>query len=315
MRPPGPPDPIVLSPRLPAAMAEASRSRADQTMRGIALTVASYAVFAVSDATVKWLVADFPVLQVLFVRSFIVCVLAVTLGGRQRLFDLARSPNKGWLALTGATVLCAFFFYFTAARSLGLAQLVTIYFAAPAIVVVLTVVVLRERVRPARWLATLVGFAGVVIAADPTSGGSLLPAAAALASAFFWAVSQLLIRKVSSLEPAFNQMLVSNMVFVAAASVTLPWTWVQPEGLSIALMLILGVAGAIAQFLLYEAFRYAPATVLAPIEYTALVWATLLGYLIWHDVPALNVFAGAALIVLGSVGLVWAERRQGAGPA
>ena len=157
------------------------------------------------------------------------------------------------------------------------------------------------------------GFAGVLVAADPTSAVSLAPAATAIASAFFWAISQLLIRKVSSMEPAYNQMLVSNLVFVAAASVTLPWTWIPPQGFSIVLMLGLGVAGAVAQTLLYEAFRYAPATVLAPIEYTALVWATLLGYLIWHDVPSLNVFVGAALIMLGSAGLVWSERRQARG--
>lgn len=257
--------------------------------------------------------ADFPVLQVLFARSLIVCILAVVFGGPSRLIALARSANKGWLVLTGAVVLLAFFCYFTAARFLGLAQLVTIYFAAPAIVVVLSVVVLRERVAPARWGAAGLGFVGVLVAADPTSSVTLMPAGFALASAFFWAIAQLLIRKVSALEPAFNQMLVSNLVFAAVTSVTLAWDWVPPGPGSLGLMLLLGVAGAVAQYLLYDAFRYAPATVLAPIEYTALIWAFGLGYLIWHDVPRLNVVAGAALIVLSSAGLVWSESRRAGG--
>lgn len=272
--------------------------------------VVSYAVFALSDATVKWLVADFPVLQVLFVRSVIVCALGLVFGGPTRLRALASSRNKVGLVTTGCVVLLAFFCYFTAARSLGLAQLVTIYFAAPVIVVVLSVVVLGERVHTSRWLAVGVGFAGAIVAADPTTSVTLVPAGFALASAFFWAISQLVIRRVSRLEPAFNQLLVSNIVFAFATSFTLPKLWVTPDLLSLGLMLFLGLAGAVAQFLLYDAFRYAPATVLAPIEYTGLIWAFSLGYLIWGDIPRLNVFAGAILIVLGSVGLIWSERRR-----
>ncbi|MFO1147404.1 MAG: DMT family transporter [Alsobacter sp.] len=291
-------------------MPDPAPSRADQTSKGIALMLASYAAFSLSDATVKWLVADFPVLQVLFARSLIVCSLAAVFGGRERLAGLARSRNKGWLVLTGVAVLGAFFCYFSAARDLGLAQLVTIYFAAPVIVAVLSVVVLRERVGPMRWIAIVVGFAGAIVAANPTGAVTLVPAGFALASALLWAISQLLIRKTSTLEPAFNQMVVSNLVFTLAASVSVAWGWAAPDRFSLMLMLALGVAGAVAQFLLYEAFRYAAASVLAPIEYTALLWAFTLGYLIWHDVPAWNVVVGAGLIVLGCAGLVWSERRR-----
>ena len=111
-------------------------------------------------------------------------------------------------------------------------------------------------------------------------------------------------------ETTTNQMLISNALFALACLVALPFLWKTPDLNGLALMILLGLAGGFGQFLLFESFRYAPASAIAPIEYTALVWAFLLGFLVWSEVPPLPVFIGASLIVGACLALVWSESRR-----
>jgi drug/metabolite transporter (DMT)-like permease len=132
---------------------------------GIVLTIAGYFLFSLQDATVKWLVAGYPVTQILFMRSVTIVVLCLLLGRARLVRRCLHSRNKLALLLRGALILTAWLCYYTAARSLQLAQLVTIYFAAPLIVTVLSVLILRERVRWSRWIGVALGFMGVAVAA------------------------------------------------------------------------------------------------------------------------------------------------------
>lgn len=284
----------------------------DNPLKGMALTAMGYGLFSLQDAIVKWLVDAYAVPQILFIRSVVIVSAACLVGGRGNLAALARSRNKAALAIRAALILVAWLFYYSAARNLGLAQLTTLYYAAPIVVVALSSVILKEKVGLARWLAVTIGFGGVLLAARP--GGSVDPVSAgmALLAALCWALSTILVRLISRSETTSAQMLVSNALFALACAVTLPWTWKSPDLFSLSLMLGLGAAGGVGQFLLYEGFRYAPASTVAPVEYTGFVWAFALGYLIWADIPQLNVVAGAVLIVLGSLGLVLFERRSAA---
>jgi S-adenosylmethionine uptake transporter len=105
-------------------------------------------------------------------------------------------------------------------------------------------------------------------------------------------------------------MMATSFLFVVACGAMLPWLWKTPDLFGWVLMIGLGVVAAAGQYLLYEGFRHAPASTLAPMEYSGLVWAFLYGYLIWSEVPTVNVVAGAVLIVASSLMLVWWERRQ-----
>lgn len=279
-------------------------------MRGIGSVALGYGLFSIQDATVKWLVASYAVPQILFTRSLVIILFALCLGGRRDLVALRQSRSKLSLAVRAGLILVAWLSYYTAARSLGLAQLTTIYFASPIIVVFLSVVILKERVNAARWLAVLAGFGGVALASNPTGAVDLAPAGMALFAACCWGMSVILVRLISRSESTSLQMLVSNGFFAVACATTLFWTWRPPDLFSLALMLGLGVAGGLGQFFLWEGFRNAPASVVAPIEYTGLVWAFIYGYLIWADVPAPTVFAGAGCIVCSSLALVWFERRR-----
>ena len=289
----------------PVDLTVADSAAASARLKGIGLSVLGYACFSVQDATVKWLVARYPVPEILLMRSLVIIVIALGIGRRRTLSRLLNSRNKWALVLRAGLVLAAWLSYFTAAPRLGLAELTTLYFAAPVIAVVLSVVMLRERVDLPRWGAVAAGFAGVVLAANPARTVALGPAGLALFAAGCWGLSVILVRLISRTETTANQMLVSNGLFAIACAAMLLWRWTTPDPFGFALMIGLGVVGGLGQFLLYEGFRFAPASLLAPIEYTGLVWAFLYGYLIWGEIPGLNVFAGAGLIVAGSLFLFW----------
>jgi len=282
-------------------------------MAAIALAVVGYFLFSVQDAAVKWLVADHTVWEILLVRSLTITLLCLAIGRTALTRQVLLSTNKGPLLLRGAVILGAWLCYYRAARDLQLAELVTIYFAAPLMVTALSVLLLKEQVRWQRWAATGVGFAGVIVACQP--GGDVTTAAVLLTllAALLWAYSNILVRRISAFETTMMQMLFSNAAFVVFCAVTLPWTWTWPGAVEIALMVAIGIAGAAAQYILLESFRLAPASLIAPFEYTSLLSAFALSFLIWGDVPRAPVFLGAALIIASGalvIGTEWLDGRK-----
>ena len=278
-------------------------------LTGIGLASAGYACFAVQDATVKWLVASYSVPQILFLRSVVIVAMSLVFARATGAAPFWQSRNLAWLVLRAIVLLGAWLCYYAAARSLGLAEMTTLYFVAPILVVVLSILVLRERVTAARWIAVIAGFAGVVIVADPAERPDLAPTLLVLAAAFMWAWSVILVRVVSRKDSTLSVMAVSSLFFVIACGAMLPFVWRTPDLLGWGLIFGFSLASALGQYLVYEGFRYAPASALAPVEYTGLVWAFFYGYMVWADVPTAKVVLGAALIVASSLGLVWWERR------
>lgn len=272
-------------------------------MTGIGLAIAGYAAFSAQDAIVKWLVVHYSVFEILFVRSlFIVGIaLAVTRG---RSFAAALgNRTRTMLLVRSAMILVAWLSYYTAARDLPLADLVTLYFAAPIFVVLLSLLILREKVTVARWIAAVVGFAGVILAVDPSGSVSMVPAALALIGAFTWAWTTILVRIISRTENTTTTMTASNLLFAVACAIALPWVWQTPTLPHFAVMALLGIMGGAGQFLVFEGFRHAPASAIAPFEYSGLIWAFVWGYAIFAEVPRIVVFTGAALILASGVGL------------
>lgn len=286
-----------------------SGSRKKGPIAGIALACAGYACFSLQDAMVKWLVASYEVPEILFMRSLVIVLVAGVLVRYRRHPSIFRSPYRGTVVLRAGLMLLAWLLFYNAARYLGLAELTTLYFSAPIIVMALSIFVLGEKVHAGRWIACIGGFIGVAIAANPSHSPNLLPAAMCLVAGFCWAWSTILIRLVSRSETTLTQMYATSLIFGIACALSFPWTWKTPDASGWALMLTLGVISTIGQFLLYEGFRYAPASTLAPIEYSGLVWAFVYGYVIWAEIPATNVFAGALLIIASSFLLILWERR------
>ena len=291
-------------------MIPSHESHSGSVLAGVGFGIAGYGVFSLQDAAVKWLVTDHTVWQVLFVRSVTLTLLLVLIARPAGITVALRSRNKGAMLVRAPVILGAWLCYYTAARELGLAELTTLYYAAPILVIVLSILLLKERVHGARWLAVAIGFAGVIVAANPANRPDLLPAALVLIAAALWAWSSILVRQIMARESTLTQMLVGNAAFAVMSGVAMPWFWDMPDAFGWGLMIGLGLLGGVGQYFLFEGFRFAPASAMAPTEYTSLIWAFLLGFAIWGDVPAPSVFIGAGLIVLGSLVLVVTEHRR-----
>ncbi|MGQ3279951.1 MAG: DMT family transporter, partial [Shinella sp.] len=250
---------------------------------GILLTLFAYFLFSVQDASVKWLVVALPVWQILFVRSVTIFLLCFAFGGRPILRAARHSPVLKPLFLRNLLLLAAWLSYYTAARDLGLAELTTLYYASPVVMTILSVPILGEKVPGYRWLAVATGFVGVVIACGVAVKGIelSLPVYLALQAAIFWAIATVLLRKTALQERTQVQMTISSGLFVLYTALVVPFVWQPISAVDLALMAGTGVLAGIGQFALFEGMRRAPVSVLAPFEYTSLVWAFALGYLIW----------------------------------
>ena len=185
----------------------------------------------------------------------------------------------------------------------------TIYFGSPVLVTILAIPLLGERVGPAQWIAVVLGFAGVVVAANPAGASFSFATVLALVASALWACAIILLRRLSLAAGTFLQIFFTNLIYLPVTGVGAWLTWTSPDPFTFVLLLLTGVVGGVAQLASFEAIRRAPASVLAPFEYTALVWAFVFGYLVWGDVPRTEVFVGAAMIAASGLLVVVAMRR------
>jgi drug/metabolite transporter (DMT)-like permease len=279
----------------------------ERVVAGILFAGLSYFLFTVHDAVIKLLVVAIPVWQVLFFRSVTILAGCLIFGGRPIFAEAARSPIVKPMFLRSFLIMTAWLCYYTAARDLQLAELTTIYYAAPIIVTVFSIFMLGEKVPLIRWGAVAIGFVGVFIACDPASLGISLPVLLVLTAALLWGLAIVLMRKIAMQEKSIIQMVLSNGFFLVITGLPLVYLWTTPTLRETGLLVGAGVLAGFAQFTLFEGMKRAPASVIAPFEYTALVWSFLLGYLIWGDVPRSGVFVGACLIIGAGLVIVASE--------
>jgi drug/metabolite transporter (DMT)-like permease len=262
------------------------------------------------DAAIKWLVADIPVYEVLFFRSATVLTVCLAVGGPALLRHAATTKLKPQLLFRGLVNLAAWLCYYSAAKTLPLAQLLCLYFAAPLIVTVMARQILKENVTASRWLSVGIGFIGVLFASDPFGVSASTATVLVLIAAALWGFGAILMRQIAHHDAAtMLQMLSVNAVFFICTGIICVVHWQSVTPSQLAMLFGVGLLGGIAQYLVYETIRLIQASVMATVEYSALPWAFLLGYLIWSDIPALPVFLGAGLIFLAGAILVRSERR------
>jgi len=280
----------------------------DRVLSGILLTSVAYLLFSAQDASIKLLVTSISVWQILFLRSTFILIGCAAAGGPDLFRDAARSPIFFAMLIRSLIILVAWICFYSAARHLQLAELTTIYFAAPVIVTILSVLILGEDVPLFRWIAVAVGFAGVFVACDPARLGLSMPVVLVLTAAFLWALSIVLLRKIALNERTSIQLVINNGFLLLVAGIPLVMFWQTPNLQQLALLVLVGMFGGIAQFMLFEGMKRAAASVIGPFEYTSLVWSFVFGYLIWRDVPRVEVFFGAALIALAGIIMIAGER-------
>ncbi|MBR8657205.1 DMT family transporter [Achromobacter sp. Marseille-Q0513] len=285
-------------------------ARPSSAAAGIACVMAGIFFLTLSDANAKWLGASYHPLQILFLRALIalpvVTALALWLGGRR---VLRTGHLRLHLARGAINVVSACCFYL-GLNSLPLAEATAIAFAAPLFVTALSVFVLKERVDSRRWLAVLAGFAGVLIIVRPGTdafqAATLLP----LTTAMLYAVMMTTARGISPSEG----MLTTTFYIVAGqflcSILTLPWVWQAPAVADLPYFAGVALFSTLGLTLITQAFRIAPASVVAPFDYTGLIWATVLGWVFWREAPDALAYLGAAFIAGSGIYIALREARS-----
>ena len=298
--------------------APATRSLPVQAFIYYALGVFS---FSVVDAATRLLRVDYDLgtWQITFltrIPSLLVAV-AVTMQATGSPFRVQTKFFRMHM-LRGAFVLLTTTTFFAALKYLPLADCIVIAFAAPIFVTALSGPMLGEKVGWRRWSAVGVGFAGVVVAVDPAGswgGETGLGIGLVLVSALAYALTLVTLRRLSGKEHTHNLLFYSTAFTIVVAAPFGIWEW-QPIGWTAAgVMVIQGLASVAGQLAMIRAFRFGEASMLAPIEFTSLIWATSLGFWFWGDLPTVAVLVGAALIIGASLYIAHREARLGRKPA
>jgi drug/metabolite transporter (DMT)-like permease len=280
------------------------------SLRGIAMGAGAYSLFAFHDALIKGIIMDVPVVQIVFLRSVVIVVGCLALSRGAVVADLKRSSGKGLILLRAGLTLAAWCMYYTMGRYLELAAMTTLYYVAPVITLILAVIFLRERLTLPRVSAAILGFVGVVVACNPATLNIAWPELFVLGAAALWACAMIVMRSIPRTDSALAQIFGINGFNVLVMGAVAALTWQPMDLRTLSIVVITGAMGGAAQYLLVNAARLVPAGVLGTVEYSALVWAFLFGYLFWHEIPALYVYVGAVLIVAAGAFVAFSEQRR-----
>lgn len=278
-------------------------------LQGIVWMCAGVFCLAVGDAISKWLGETYSPIQIIFFRCLIalplIALIAHFNGGLRKL--TTRRPGihlvRGLIA-TG-TMLC-FVFGLTL---LPLAETTAIAFAAPLFVTLLSVPLLGERVERLPLVAAIVGFIGVLVIVRPGSGGFQLGALVVVAAAVFYALLMITARRYGVREYLWAMVFYVTLVPLLVTAAMLPWVWQVPWAVHWWGFIGAGIFGVGAMACLTLAFRHSPAALVAPFDYTAMIWAVLLGWWFWGEVPDLWVYAGTTIIIGSGLAIAYHEQR------
>lgn len=281
----------------------------ESTLSGIGLMLLAIFCWTVMDALAKFLGDSYGTAQIACLRSvFGLVVVLVLILPRAGIVSL-RVQRPAWQFARAALGAGAMFGFFHALKTLPLADVVVIGFASPIIVTAMSVPVLGEKVGGVRWAAVLVGFAGVVIVLRPGAGlfdpAALIALGATLCYAMMTVSARLLRNTESSAVLTVWPLLgpiVLGFIFMLPA-------WQTPTAGAWGLFALMGLLGGIAFIAAVASLRRAAAVVVVPFEYSAIIWATLIGYFVWQDVPKSNTLAGAAIVIAAGVFIALRELR------
>ena len=260
----------------------------------------SVCTFSVMDLLVKWS-SDYPTGEVLFFRGFFGLLPTYFLIPKNKLktfYTTERSKEHLFRCLMGLIALIAIV---VALRELPLAVVVSLSYAAPLFITVLSIFLLSEKVGVFRWLAVIIGFVGVIIIAEPGFKGMnylyFLPLIFCIGMAFV----TITIRKLSTTEPIWLISIFFTITISIAGLATIPMGWKMPNFQDFILLALIGITGGSANLFLTQSYKLSEVSLVAPLKYLALVFAIFFGYFIWNEIPTIKTLIGASLVVLASL--------------
>ncbi len=300
--------------------------RVGRTVGGILCLLAGIAVFSVQDLILKLMSGNYPLHQAMVLRSLAALPVLTWLAHRNG--GLGTLVTSGWRQMLGRGALnvCSYGAYYMAVAALPLAITVALFFTAPLMITALSILFLGERVTPARWVALLTGFAGVLIILRPGSAVFDWAAVLPLLAGLFYGAAQVWIRRLGARDTAAAMSFHSTLVFLVGATALslvfgsgrfdsgaggslgfLMRGWVSPGGRDLLLMCLCGPIAAAGLTLLAQAYRMAEAHIVAPFEYSALFWALVWGWLFWQDWPDRMAWVGIAVLVAAGLFLLYGD--------
>ena len=291
-------------------------------LKAVLLKLTSAFLFSVMAAFVRFVSDTVPLGQIVFCRSFFAILPVVIIyAWRRELGAAFRTSRPFGHFARGMISVAGMFFNFAALARLPIVDVTTITFASPLITVALSAWILKERVRAYRWSAVAIGFVGVLVMLWPhldvaryTSAANAVAtvgAILALLSAFTNAGSVIQTRRLTDTETTSSIVLYFSLFSALGGLVTLPFGWIVPSLPQLGALVGLGVFGGLSHILLTESYRYAPASLVAPLDYTALLWAFLIGYWFFGELPTGTVYVGSAIVAGSGLFVIWRERQLG----
>jgi drug/metabolite transporter (DMT)-like permease len=281
----------------------------ERRLQAIATMIAAVAVFSFMDGVLKFFAMRYPPMEVAALRgatSLPFTLAPVLIAGRMRDLVPRRWPMH---LLRGALSVVVIGGFIYAVRSLSLANAYSVFLSAPLLVAALSVPLLRERLDWRNWVAILIGLAGVLVMLRPTTSGlASFGAVAALIGAAAYALSGIAVRVLTRTDTTVSVVFWTISLMTVFATVVAAPGWVAIEPAHWKWLLALGVLAATGQYLITEAFRSAPPSVVSPFEYTALLWGVGIDRVVWQVLPSARVCLGGGIVIASGLYLIWHAR-------
>jgi drug/metabolite transporter (DMT)-like permease len=284
--------------------------RVEDIRLGILYMVASVFLFSIQNAIGKWLAQSYPIPMLVFFRSFVALLpsfLLVMRAGGLRVMRTNRLGGQfGRAVIWGGSNVASFFGF----HLLPVADAIALTFAAPLFLTALSYPILKERVSRERWIAVSVGFVGVLVMARPSGAENALGVAGAVTCAVCNAVGTLTVRDLCRTEHSASIVTWTAIFMTLMALPALPFFWVTPTPVDFLLFCSIGLIGSVSQYWTTQALSYAPAAAVSPFNYTALIWSSIIGFVVWSEVPTTPIIIGSAIVTLTGLYLLRSESRR-----
>jgi drug/metabolite transporter (DMT)-like permease len=291
------------------------------TGKGIVLKLISAVLFAVMSALIRYLGARYPIGEVVFYRSaFAIVPVVAVYAWRGELAAVVRTERPLGQASRGALSIVGMFCNFGALARLPLIESNAISFTSPLFSVAFAALILKERVRVYRWSAVIIGFIGVLVMLAPHLSGDELTVAMASATSVAGVVyamagslanagTVIQTRRLTKSETTSSIVFYFSLSCALAGLVTSPFGWLSPTTGEFAALVGIGFLGGTAHIFLTESYRYASASVVAPFDYTSMIWALVLGYAMFGETPTPMIILGSAIIAAAGLFVIWREHQ------
>jgi len=283
--------------------------RQERVPLAIVFMLVATILFAGSSALSKWLVAAYPIGEMLFVRAATALIGSSLVILPMTGLAVFRTKRLRDHMVRGISQSCAQTFLIIAFSLMPLASAVAINFSAPLFATVAAVVFLKETVGPVRWGALIIGFLGVLLVTSPGVDTFQTGSLFALANAILFGTVTVGVRGMTATESTETLTMYQMVILTAVFSVALPFGWVTPTLPDWGAMVANGLGNALGQYLWTRALHLAPTSAVVPFNYFSLVWAIILGFLVWGDIPSVALLAGSAIVVGSGMFLLWHETR------